>query len=116
MDMTAFFFFVKYSCTTRPYAPYVLRGSPETTGKLADSLGFSKKYSSAVIAFHPTDSPTDTEIQEVLDGFEKVAFSGLKSDQYTYTAVLHKEKESPEPDPEPRDKNLMCIVRTTFVR
>lgn len=80
--------------STRPYAPYVLRGSPETTGKLADSLGFSKKYSSAVIAFHPTDSPTDTEIQEVLDGFEKVAFSGLESDQYTYTAVLHKEKES----------------------
>jgi len=78
----------------RPYAPEILRGNPKATAKLADSLGFSKKYSSAVIAFHPDDKPTNSDIQEVLDGFEKVAFAGLKPDQYTYTAVLHREKES----------------------
>jgi len=78
----------------RPHQPEILRGDPVAVGKLADSLGFSKKYSSAVIAWHTADKPTDDQISEVLDGFEKIAFAGLEPDQYTYAAVLHRESDS----------------------
>jgi len=78
----------------RPYPPKVLRGNPKQVATLADSLTFSKKYSSAVISFHPDDKPTSEQIKEVLNGFERVAFAGLEHDQYTYTAALHREKES----------------------
>jgi hypothetical protein len=37
------------------------------------------------------DSPTPEQIDEVLDEFERVAFSGLETDQYTYYAVYHGE-------------------------
>ncbi len=78
----------------RPHQPQVLRGDPSAVAELADSLEFKSKYSSAVIAWHPDDKPTDDQISEVLDGFEKVAFAGLDHDQYTWTAVLHREQNS----------------------
>ena len=78
----------------RYIAPIVLRGNPEQTGILADSLVFDHKYRSAVIAFHPDDKPTNEQLEDVLNEFEKVAFAGLEPDQYDFTAVLHKEENS----------------------
>lgn len=78
----------------RIYAPVVLRGNPSQTGLLADSLEFQHKYRSAVIAWHPEDKPSDEQIQEVLDAFERLAFAGLEPDQYDFTAVLHRETDS----------------------
>lgn len=69
----------------------VLRGNPELVTKLADSLTFKYKYTSGVIAWHKEDKPTPTQIEEVLDSFEKVAFAGLNGNQYTYYAVWHGE-------------------------
>jgi hypothetical protein len=71
----------------------VLRGNPEQLGQLIDSLKFVNRYSSAVIAFHKDDEPTDAEIQNVLDDFERVAFAGLKPNQYAWSAVLHEESD-----------------------
>lgn len=78
----------------RIYAPVVLRGNPYQTGMLADSLEFQHKYRSAVIAWHPQDKPSEEQMQEVLDVFERLAFAGLEPDQYDLTAVLHREPDS----------------------
>lgn len=78
----------------RAFPPEILRGNPCQTGLLADSLQFLHKYRSAVIAWHPDDKPSDAQIQEVLNEFERVAFAGLEPDQYDFTAVLHRESDS----------------------
>lgn len=67
----------------------LLRGNPNSVTELADSLKFKNKYRSAVIAFAKDDNPTQEQINEILDEFEKFAFAGLESNQYTYYAVKH---------------------------
>ena len=69
----------------------ILRGNPSQVTRLADALSFKYRYRSAVIAWHKDDAPSDRQIEEVLDDFEKLAFSGLEGNQYSYYAVLHKD-------------------------
>ena len=69
----------------------VLRGDPELMAKVADSLTFSRRYTSGVIAWSPDDQPSDTEIQKVLDDYERLAFAGLDPERYSWTAVLHRD-------------------------
>lgn len=69
----------------------VLRGDPYTVASVADSLEFSRKYSSAVIAWHPDDKPTEEQINAVLDDFEEMSFSGLDPERRSMSAVLHHE-------------------------
>jgi len=70
----------------------VLRGDPSLFAAVADSLDFSRKYTSSVIAFAPEDKPTDAQVDEAIDGFASVAFAGLAPDRVSWTAVLHREK------------------------
>lgn len=67
----------------------VLRGNPQAVADLAQSLEFVHKYTSAVIAWHLVDEPTDEDVQAVLDDFERAAFSGMEPDQYAYSAISH---------------------------
>ena len=71
----------------------LLRGNPTQVTELATSLSFKHKYTSAVIAWHKHDNPTDAQIDSVLDDFERLAFAGLESNQYTYYAVWHGESD-----------------------
>lgn len=70
-----------------------LRGSGELFSAIADSSGFSQRYTSGVIAFAPTDAPSDKEIENVLASFENLAFAGLQRDDYHFFAVLHEEED-----------------------
>lgn len=70
-----------------------LRGNGELFAAIADSSGFSQRYTSAVIAFAPTDEPTEADIEEVLDSFESLAFAGLQKEDYHIFAVLHEEDD-----------------------
>ena len=67
----------------------VLRGDATTFNAICDSSPHLWKYTSGVIAWSKEDSPTDEQIKEVLDEFEKHAFSGLEQSQYHLFAVLH---------------------------
>lgn len=69
----------------------VLRGNPELVTHLAETLEFKHIYRSAVIAWHKDDNPSNEQIDQVLDDFEKVAYAGLEPNQYAYYAVLHKD-------------------------
>jgi len=71
----------------------VLHGNANMVADVADSLSFKHRYRSAVLAWHRDDQPTEKQIQEVLQEFERVAFAGLKPNQYTYLAVLHEEND-----------------------
>ncbi len=71
----------------------VIRGNPEHVTQLAESLDFKHKYTSGVIAWHKDDAPTDNQIAQVLDDFERVAFAGLEPSQYAYYAVLHEDTD-----------------------
>lgn len=70
----------------------ILVGNPEADARLIDNLTFRNRYSSGVIAWAPEDRPTDEQVMAVLDDFEKVAFAGLQDNQYTWSAVLHRER------------------------
>ena len=71
----------------------VLRGDPQTFTAIAESIQNEWKYTSGVIAWSKDDAPTNDEIDQVLEAFEKHAFAGLKPNQYHFTAVLHEEDD-----------------------
>lgn len=71
----------------------VLRGDPFRVALVADSLSFKYKYSSGVIAWHNSDQPTDQQINDVLKDYENLAFAGLNSDQYAFSAIQHIEED-----------------------
>jgi hypothetical protein len=71
----------------------VLRGDPQTFTAIAQSIQNEWIYTSGVIAWSKSDNPSDAEINEVLDAFEKHAFAGLEPNQYHFTAVLHEEDD-----------------------
>ncbi len=69
--------------------PEVLRGDPEITANLIDSLDFQHKYTSGVLSFAPEDAPTAAQIEGIMDSFEEYAFAGLEPDRYNILWVKH---------------------------
>ena len=67
----------------------VLRGDATTFNAICNASPHLWKYTSGVIAWSKRDDPTDEQIQEVLNNFEKHAFAGLEQSQYHLFAVLH---------------------------
>lgn len=80
---------IKGQTKTRIPPPEVLRGDPQRTEMLIDSSSNAWKYSSGVLAFGDTDTPTDDEIEDLIDDFEQTFFAGLESDQYDVLWVRH---------------------------
>lgn len=78
-----------YRHIKRDPAPEVLRGNPELTKSLIDSLEFKHKYTSGVIAFHRDDNPTEEQQQRLMDDFEELAFAGLKKSNVNILWVKH---------------------------
>ncbi len=76
--------------------PVVLRGDAEQTAKLIDSLSFKYKYTSGVLSFAPDETISSEQEQAIIDRFEKLAFAGLKSDQYNILWVRHAHAEHHE--------------------
>ena len=69
--------------------PELLKGNPQQTINLIDSLDFKQKYKSGVISFAPSDAPTPEEQDAIIKSFEETAFAGLSSDQYDILWVRH---------------------------
>lgn len=76
----------------REIVPELILGDPKVTMDLIDSLEFKHRYTSGVIAFHESDNPTRSDINEVIEFFEKNAFAGLENDQYNSLWVCHRDK------------------------
>ncbi|ELA07974.1 putative mobilization protein A (plasmid) [Moraxella macacae 0408225] len=69
----------------------VLRGDPEITRQLADSLEFKHKYTVGVLSFEEKDLDSDIK-QQIMADFEKSLLCGLEQDQYNVTWIEHKDK------------------------
>jgi len=74
--------------------PEVLRGDPDITRALIDSLDFKHKYTSGVLSFAPEDMPTHAQQELVMATFEKAAFAGLALAQYNILWVRHTHTET----------------------
>lgn len=62
--------------------PEVVRGNPELTIELIDSIDRRWKYTSGVISFAAEDNPTIEQQNEAMDEYEKLAFAGMDKDQF----------------------------------
>ena len=71
----------------------VLRGNLEQVAAVADALDFKHKYTSGVIAWSAQDNPTEAQIEQTLDEFERTAWAGLEPDRYSWSAVLHRDAD-----------------------
>ncbi len=69
--------------------PVVLRGAPDATRDLIDSLTFRHRYTSGVLSFAPGETIPPEREQAIMDRFERVAFAGMEPDQYNILWVRH---------------------------
>ncbi|MCC8108171.1 MAG: relaxase/mobilization nuclease domain-containing protein [Planctomycetes bacterium] len=69
--------------------PTVLRGDPDMTKALIDSIDREWKFTAGVCSWGPEDSITPEQEIEVMEKFESVAFAGLQPDQYSILWVRH---------------------------
>ena len=69
--------------------PEIIKGNPNQTIQLIDSLDFKYKFHSGVISFAPEDNPTEAQQQAIINSFEETAFAGLDKDQYDILWVRH---------------------------
>lgn len=69
--------------------PEVIKGNPNQTIQLIDSVDFKYKFHSGVISFAPEDAPTEAQQKAIIQSFEKTAFAGLEADQYNILWVRH---------------------------
>ena len=73
----------------------LLRGDPDETIDLIDSLEFKKRYTSGLLSFEETDL-TDEQKNEIMDEFERATFTGMDKDQYSIMWVEHSDKNNTE--------------------
>lgn len=71
------------------HLPDVLRGDPEVTRALIDSLDTKWRFTAGVLSWHPDDTVTTEQEQRVMDDFETLAFAGLEIDQRNILWVRH---------------------------
>lgn len=71
------------------HLPDVLRGDPEVTRSLIDSLDSKWRFTAGALSWHPDDTVTPEQEQRVMDDFEALAFAGLEADQRNILWVRH---------------------------
>jgi len=81
---------------TREPLPEVLRGNPDRTEALIDASRHQWTYRAGVISFAATDAPTEEQQDQVMDGFESLAFAGLDPEQYDVLWVRHTHEDRVE--------------------
>ena len=70
-----------------------LRGNPEVTRALIQSISRKHKYLSGGLMFAKDEYITDTQKEEIMSAFEEVLFAGLDSTQYNILWVEHHDKD-----------------------
>jgi len=75
----------------RDVAPLVLRGDPEQTRELIDSLDFKRKYTSGVLSFSEPDI-SHAKKSKIMDSWESALFPGMDKNQYSVLWVEHRDK------------------------
>ena len=75
----------------RSVAPKLLRGDPQQTIEIINSLEFSSRYTSGVLSFEEADLP-QAKKEQLMNTWEKTLFPGMSSDEYDCLWVEHRDK------------------------
>jgi hypothetical protein len=75
--------------SARTPLPFVVRGDADIMRRLIDAVPFERTYTSGVLSFAPGEIVTPAMEQDIIDGFERVAFAGLEPDRYAILWVRH---------------------------
>lgn len=73
----------------------VLRGDPDLSLSIAESLEFKNKYTVGCLSFEERRIDEKAKI-EIMDKFEKTMFAGMEKDQYNITWIEHTDKDRVE--------------------
>lgn len=71
----------------------VLYGSPNLVAKIANSLTSPHVYTSGVVAWAPSDEPTDQQILEAMYLWRLLAFAGIDIERFCHCEVLHRDSD-----------------------
>jgi len=71
------------------HIPEVVRGNPDLTASIIDSLSFKHHYTSGVLSFAAEDHVSAEQEKDIIDDFENLAFAGLQPDQFNILWVRH---------------------------
>lgn len=69
----------------------VLKGNPDLSQSIAESLEFKNNYTVGCLSFEEPDLPMEQK-REIMDKFEKTFFAGLDESQYNITWIEHLDK------------------------
>lgn len=69
----------------------VLKGDPDLSQSIAESLEFKNNYTVGCLSFEEPDLPIEQK-REIMEKFEKTFFAGLEEDQYNITWIEHRDK------------------------
>ena len=69
-----------------------LRGNPEVTRALIQSISRKHKYLSGGLMFAQDEYITEVQKQEIMDAFEALLFAGIDTDKYNILWVEHSDK------------------------
>jgi hypothetical protein len=77
----------------RAVQPELLRGDPEMTKLLIDSIPYTQRYTSGVLSFAPEESPeVSPELtNRLMDSFEQMVAPGIPKDHLCWLWVQHSE-------------------------
>lgn len=71
------------------HIPEVVRGNPDLTASIIDSLTFKHHYTSGVLSFAAEDHVSAEQEKNIINDFEKLAFAGMQADQFNILWVRH---------------------------
>ena len=71
------------------HPPNILRGDPDMTKELINSIDRKWKFTAGVCSWSGEDTVTPEQEVEVMNRFEELAFAGLEHDQYDILWVRH---------------------------
>lgn len=80
----------------RSVPPEHLRGDFSAVVAMANALEFSNPYTVGLLAFERSDAPTDAQIQEMVDSFERHCMGGLEADRALWAWNIHRDKGNVE--------------------
>lgn len=70
----------------------LLRGDPGRWEQIAAHGRHAGKYTSGALCFDATDKPTDAQLDEIMQSFERTLLPGLDPEQYAACWVRHEDK------------------------
>ncbi len=69
----------------------ILKGNPELSLELAQSLTFANKYTVGCLSFEENDLPHQFKL-ELMEKFENMVFAGLHNEQFNISWIEHRDK------------------------